>query len=70
MSFLAYLIKRRYPSIKEFAAECSVTRCTMYHYITGFRFPNTDNFMTIAEKLNITAEELYKNWYKEVNEYD
>lgn len=68
MLFIEYLIKSRNLSVKEFAAECGVTRCTMYHYITGFRFPNTDNFMTIAEKLNITAEELYKNWYREVKE--
>lgn len=70
MSFLAYLIKQNYSSVKEFATECGVTRCTMYHYITGFRFPNTDNFMTIAEKLNISAEELYRNWYREVKEND
>lgn len=68
MLFIEYLIRKRKLSVKEFAAECGVTRCTMCHYLTGFRFPNTDNFMSIANALGITAEELYRNWYREVKE--
>ena len=68
MLYIEYLIRSRNMSVKEFANKCGVTRCTMHHYLTGFRFPNTVNFMTIAEELGITAEELYRNWFREVKE--
>lgn len=68
MLYIEYLMRSRNLSVKDLASECGVTRCTMHHYLTGFRFPNTDNFMAIASVLGITAEELYKNWYKEVKE--
>ena len=70
MLYVEYLLRKRNQSVKDFADECGVTRCTIHHYLTGFRFPNTDNFMTIAKVLGITAEELYINWYREVKEND
>ena len=68
MLYVEYLIRRKYKSVKEFADVCGVTRCTMHHYLNRFRLPNTFNFMTIADKLDVTAEHLFKNWYKEVEE--
>ena len=66
MYYIEYLIRAKFPSVKDFADACGITRCTVHHYITGFRFPNTHNFMTMANELNMSAEELYKNWFREV----
>lgn len=66
MRLIAYLVHERFGSLRKFASICDIPDCTMHHYFTGLRFPNTHNFMTIARKLNVTAEYLYDNWYKEV----
>lgn len=70
MHYLEYLIKRKYPSQRSFADVCGVSPCSMSHYISGTRFPHTDIFMTMANKLDVTAEQLYKSWYREVKTDD
>lgn len=70
MRYLEYLIKRKYSSQRSFADVCGITPCAMSHYISGVRFPNTHNFMTMANKLHVTAEQLYKYWYREVKTDD
>lgn len=70
MRYPEYLIKKQYPSMRAFADVCGVCPCTMSHYISGVRFPNTHNFMTMANKLHVTAEQLYKYWYREVKTDD
>ena len=66
MRYIEYLVKEKFGTINNFAAACDIPQCTMHHYFSNLRFPNTHNFMTIADKLHISAELLYDNWYKEV----
>lgn len=68
MRYIEYLVNEQYGSIGHFAKICDIPKCTMYHYFNGMRFPNTHNFMTIAEKLHVSAEFLYDSWYREVKE--
>lgn len=70
MRYPEYLIKKQYPTLRSFATVCGICPCTMSHYISGVRFPSTHNFMTMAQELNVTAEHLYENWYKEVKNND
>lgn len=66
MRYIEYLVKRKYKSLSDFATACDIPKCTMHHYFSGTRFPNTHNFMTIATNLDVTAEHLYENWYREI----
>lgn len=66
MIYIEHLIRTQYHSVRAFADNCGIANCTIHHYITGTRFPSTDNFMTMASALNVTAEDLYNNWFREV----
>lgn len=66
MRYIEFLVKNEYGSLSKFARACDIAESTMTHYFSNRRFPNTHYFMIMAKKLNVTAEYLYDNWYKEV----
>lgn len=70
MRYIEYLVNKKYGSIMKFADALEIPKCTMYHYFSKMRFPNVHNFMEIAFALDMTAEDLYRDWYKEIDTDD
>ena len=68
MHYLEYLVRKQYPSLNKFVDVTGLNRRTFWGYLSGRTFPSTDNFMMLADKLNVSAETLYKNWFREVKQ--
>ena len=67
MHYLEYLIRKQYPSLNNFVDVTGLNRRTLWSYLNNSGFPSTDNFMMLANRLNVSAETLYKNWFREVD---
>ena len=65
MQYFEYLVRSKYKNVKNFCRESGLDHASVYGYMSGRRFPSVSSFMLCTEVLNITAEDLWKNWYKE-----
>ena len=65
MRYFEYLLKTRIKTVKAFANKTGLNESVIYTYIEGRRFPSVPSFMLCAEAFGITAEELWKNWFRE-----
>lgn len=67
MRIFEYIVRNRYKSVREFCRESGLHQSSVYAYMEGRRFPSLPVFMLFAEMFNITAEDLWDNWFKEFN---
>ena len=67
MRYFEYLVRTCFKSVRAFCRESGLDQSTVYAYMSGRRFPSVPIFMLFTELFNITAEELWDNWYKEFN---
>lgn len=65
MRYFEYLVRTRFKSVRAFCRASGLDQSTVYAYMSGRRFPSVPTFMLFVEMFGITAEELWKNWYKE-----
>lgn len=65
MRYFEYLVRTRFKSVRAFCRESGLDQSTVYAYMSGRRFPSVPTFMLFVELFGISAEELWKYWYKE-----
>ena len=65
MRYFEYLLRTKYKFVRRFCRISGINQCSVYAYMSGRRFPSVPTFMLFADLFDISAEELWKNWYKD-----
>lgn len=65
MRYFEYLVRTKFKTVRAFCRESGLDQSNVYSYMSGRRFPSVPTFMLFVDLFGISAEELWKNWYKE-----
>lgn len=65
MRYFEYLVRTKFKTVRAFCRESGLDQSNVYSYMSGRRFPSVPTFMLFADLFDISAEELWKNWYKD-----